>query len=370
MHFPGELKSPSPKLCQQLHLLLKKRRVSAQLDALERLIEFYVTNMENESLSAFAAKVSHLVSLYGSRNMILSLDMVEKLIENILKDSNPQTTHSIRVIDTFRDIPIPSLGSDSNTIYLKESPGLKVFDTPENMLEKYKIRYKFLLSRALECKKAACLEQGDPLAQFYKEVSSIFTPIQNLNNADHFHTSLFGMLGKLEGDQYFIEDETGYVALDLTETSFQDRIYTPGCITMADGEWNGQVFRVTQMQMPPLNASLLNRMELKTLFQGNDYPMNISESQQNQIIIMLSDIWLDHESVLNKLEKLFRSFHSENICPNAIVFMGNFLSPDEDQLLHLKNGFQHLASLLQKYISNEKCQLIFVPGPNDPVCNY
>ncbi|GJD11328.1 DNA polymerase epsilon subunit 2 [Galdieria sulphuraria] len=357
-------------LCQQLQLVLKKRRVSVQLDALNRLADFYVKNVENESLSAFASKISEFLSRCGSRNTIVSLQVAERIIEDILKVLNRKQSHPTRIIDSFREVPILSLGSESSTIYLKESTGLKVLDTPENMLEQYKIRYRLLLSRALESKKATSLGQGERLAIFHKELSSSLTPIQNLSSTDRLTANLFGILGKFEGNKYFIEDETGYIQLDLSEACSSDRIYTQGCIVLVRGEWNGQLFRVTNIEMPPLDASLSNIMEPKALCQVIDSEVDVHEKQQNHIMVIISEIWLDHDSVFNKLEKLFSSLQADDVCPDTVVLMGNFLSPslnpDEDHLLHFNNGFQQLASLLHEYIPNEQCQVVIIPGPNDP----
>ncbi|GJQ15032.1 hypothetical protein GpartN1_g6823.t1 [Galdieria partita] len=364
------MKGTRADLCQQLHFVLKKRRVSVQLSALDRLTDFYMTNLEHESLSSFASRISQFLSLCGSRNTIVSLEVAERIIENILKVSNKQQFHSTRVIDTFREVPILSLGSESSTMYFKETTGLKIFDTPENMLEKYKIRYKLLLSRTLESKRAASLEQGEHLVTFHKELSSSFTPIQNLHSTDHLNANLFGILGKLEGKKYFIEDETGFVELELSEICPNDRIYTQGCIVHVQGEWNGKVFRVTNMQMPSLVPSLSKVMEPNALFQGYDCHMDILEKQQNHVMIIISDIWLDHDAVFSKLEKLLTSLRADDVCPDTIVLMGDFLSqslnPEEDHLLHFNNGFQLLASLLHEYIPNEHSQVIIIPGPNDP----
>jgi len=364
-------KGTSMELRQQLYQLLKSRRISVQLDALNRLADFYTNNLENESLSAFVSKVSNLVSLYGSRNTIVSIDIAEKIIQHISKDSNKQCLRSTRVVDIFQEVPTISLAKDMTTVCLKESTGLKIFDTPENMLEMYRIRYKLLSSRALENVKASSLEQRESYSPFPKDLS-YFTPIQNLNSTDQLHVNLFGILGKFQGDKYFIEDETGYIELDFGENSFLDRIYTQGCFVLLQGEWNGRVLLVTHMQMPSLKASSNSMIENKTLWQS--CPADSDGREENQVVIILSDIWLDWESTLHKLERLFRTLRQDNICPDTVVLMGNFLSPapNLDQEYFLRNGFQYLATLLHAHISNDQCQVVIVPGPNDPVskCSY
>eukprot|EP00871_Galdieria_phlegrea_P000580 jgi/Galph1/1522/GphlegSOOS_G202.1 len=98
-----------------------------------------------------------------------------------------------------------------------------------------------------------------------------------------------------------------------------------------------------------------------------------SLNKRNPIILILSDVWLNEESVFYRLQVLLRSLQTDQLYPDAVILMGDFLSYHtcfeygNDHHL-LQNGFRRLALLFGDYLKIEKTQLIVIPGPNDMGC--
>jgi len=49
-------------------------------------------------------------------------------------------------------------------------------------------------------------------------------------------------------------------------------------------------------------------------------------NEYNEILVILSDVWLDNAKVLEKLYELFNGYETSCIKPLSFIFMGNFLS--------------------------------------------
>eukprot|EP01130_Rhizamoeba_saxonica_P010820 TRINITY_DN4458_c0_g1_i1.p1 TRINITY_DN4458_c0_g1~~TRINITY_DN4458_c0_g1_i1.p1 ORF type:complete len:256 (-),score=32.21 TRINITY_DN4458_c0_g1_i1:31-798(-) len=88
-------------------------------------------------------------------------------------------------------------------------------------------------------------------------------------------------------------------------------------------------------------------------------------------IYFLSDLWLDDQKIFTQLRLLFVGLNSNNIVPDAFVFMGNFTSrpfgQEWNDMPMLKHYFHELAKLIENYPSLVNgSKFVFVPGPWDP----
>ena len=58
---------------------------------------------------------------------------------------------------------------------------------------------------------------------------------------------------------YYLEDPSGVVKLDLTETKFHTGLYTRKCFVLAEGWYDDEVFHVKALGFPPAESSLTTR---------------------------------------------------------------------------------------------------------------
>lgn len=125
-------------------------------------------------------------------------------------------------------------------------------------------------------------------------------------------------------------------------------------------------------------------------FDGSSVDLAELESDPNQLMLILSDVWLDQSSVLQKLRELLAGYNRSGIIPLAIILMGDFLSEPfafdgttakkyqgmcEKQYctncislrFDCAAAFNDLLEVFLEHPDISKfSKLIFVPGPNDP----
>jgi DNA polymerase epsilon subunit 2 len=61
-------------------------------------------------------------------------------------------------------------------------------------------------------------------------------------------------------------------------------------------------------------------------FDASSVDLNAIESDPNQLMLIVSDVWLDQSGVLQKIRELLAGYSLSGIVPLAIIFMGDFLS--------------------------------------------
>ena len=70
---------------------------------------------------------------------------------------------------------------------------------------------------------------------------------------------VLGMLTILKHGRYSIEDPTGYLDLDLSETKFHKGLYTENCFVLVEGWYEDRLFHVIAMGHPPIENSEVTR---------------------------------------------------------------------------------------------------------------
>ena len=132
----------------------------------------------------------------------------------------------------------------------------------------------------------------------------------------------------------FSEDPSGVVQLDLTETKFHTGLYTENCFALAEGWYDDNVFHVLALGFPPAETSDTTRAYFGNInFFGGPGDTSAKNSKvlaemevnnPDAMFVFLSDVWLDHVSVVDRLRKLFSGYDS--MPPTVFVLCGNFLS--------------------------------------------
>ncbi|KRX95162.1 DNA polymerase epsilon subunit 2 [Trichinella pseudospiralis] len=161
-------------------------------------------------------------------------------------------------------------------------------------------------------------------------------------------TVIVGMMSQLKHHTFHLEDLTGDIEMNLTDTNFQ----------------------------PESAEQSLNHLDNMDLFGGQKeiQELNLNELSQLEqtfeaMFIFLSDIFLDSSKVLKALNCLFDGF-AENDPSQVLffVFAGEFLSEyygiQQASVLH--DGFKALADIVANYPNlTKRAQFIFIPSSAD-----
>lgn len=149
-----------------------------------------------------------------------------------------------------------------------------------------------------------------------------------------------------------------------------------GSIVLVSGTYTNGVLHIKEIGFPPPESSDNSRADFgdANTF-GGPHPTSLKlseklkiyeESNQNGMIIFLSDLWLDNSVVLCKFKIMLDGL--VDIPPIAFVICGNFLSFPENEFspAAMKEGFKKLADLIVQYPTiMTSSKFIFVPGPCD-----
>ncbi|KAH9724728.1 DNA polymerase epsilon subunit B [Citrus sinensis] len=97
---------------------------------------------------------------------------------------------------------------------------------------------------------------------------------------------------------------------------------------------------------------------------------DLEKRAANDMFVILSDIWLDNEEVMGKLEVVLDGFESVEVVPSLFVFMGNFCSHPCNLSFHsfssLRLQFGKLGQMIAAHPRlKEHSRFLFIPGPDD-----
>ena len=214
--------------------------------------------------------------------------------------------------------------------------------------------------------------------------------------------NVLGVLTEGDEGEYMLEDAHASIPLDLSTAMTLSGIFTQTSVVICEGEMTpGGVFKVNTLGLPPVEprATSIRALEHDPLesegegirpgegaasLRGAEPP---AAAKKNAQLIVLSDVWLDRPSTLDKLRMLFAGYEhvgqpavgrARNSPPIAAFFTfvlcGNFSSPS---LADANGGggvgsaayrelFRTLARLIGEFETlRTHAHFILVPGPGD-----
>lgn len=185
---------------------------------------------------------------------------------------------------------------------------------------------------------------------------------------------MLGLLTQLTEGKFYIEDPTGAVPLDLSNTRYHSGFFCEGCFVLAEGKYQDGVLQVAGLGFPPPEPAQSSRAffgtqnswggDSKNLLKYSQRLLEIERANTEATIVFLSDVRLDNPLVMEKLKLLFLGY--DDCPPIAIVLMGPFAKPDNN-LYKLKQLFQDLGELANTCDRLKKqTDLILVPAAEDP----
>ncbi|KAK2990641.1 hypothetical protein RJ640_028830 [Escallonia rubra] len=216
---------------------------------------------------------------------------------------------------------------------------------------------------------------------------------------------ILGVISQLEDGHFYLEDLSAAVEIDLSSAiSFLPSCMHPPCssdnadscflfpnsittgffsentIVLAEGEMllDG-MFKVNTCGFPPLE----DRDKSIELFAGIDFfgcaltkdqTLKFAELESgavNDMFVILSDVWLDSEETMGKLETVLDGYEDVEVVPSLFVFMGNFCSHPCNlafsSFSNLRLQFGKLGQMIGAHRRlKEHSRFLFIPGPDDP----
>ncbi|BBH04223.1 DNA polymerase epsilon subunit B2 [Prunus dulcis] len=232
------------------------------------------------------------------------------------------------------------------------------------------------------------------------QISDAISPIQSLIGQTG-RRWVMGLISQLEDGHFYLEDlsasdmampELIKARVEVQSNQkheiiiFLDNIYkiTAGffvenTIVVAEGEMLLEsVFQVFNCGFPPLE----DRDKSLQFLAGHDSfgsgtlteqeTLRLAKLEREAVngnVVILSDIWLDNEEAMGKLERVLDAFENEDFVPCLFVLMGNFCSHPCNLGFHSSNLMSQFGKLGQMIAAHPRLKegscFLFIPGPDD-----
>ncbi|KAK9498585.1 hypothetical protein O3M35_003185 [Rhynocoris fuscipes] len=296
---------------------------------------------------------------------VLEKNHLELAIIDSCKNEVDEEADLLNVISAF-DVPKFYFDLERKKFLLHPSQNAKeLFGKAESKGIMFKDRYNIIHQRTLR-NKLFHSYAGDSSNFKLCSVEFLLSTTTKVENV-----VLLGLLTQLKEGKYFVEDPSGYIQIDLSNTSYHDGLFADSCFVLVEGWYQDRILEnsdVSRVYFGNCNSfggqsheSLRNNTRLKRLEHKKDDAM----------IIFISELWLDQPKVMEKLGVLFRGYALSP--PTAFVLMGNFLKDTKgiNYFSNLKDAFKNLGELIGQspQIANNSI-FIIIPGPRDnPVAN-
>ncbi|TKY44872.1 DNA polymerase epsilon subunit 2 [Spatholobus suberectus] len=353
-------------------------------------------NLKVDALDEILSFVSHFEGPDEDEAIDLLLDEIEKSLKSTIIDKEPvqrvvsllleaeaaaeESSDAASVIRVVDALLIPKYKYDTIRKQFYEHAGsLPIHGEASAKAALYRDRF-LLLSQRLS------RDQHFSKPAFESEFSHFgsceISPIQSLVGQTG-RRWVMGVISQLEDGHYYLEDLTAAVKISLSNAisfSITTGLFSENTIVVAEGEMLMEgIFQVLTCGFPPLE----DRDKSLKLLAGHDFfgggtftkeeTIRLAEMEKraiNDMFVILSDIWVDNEEALRKLETVLDGFESVEVVPSLFVFMGNFSSRPCNLSFHsyssLRMQFGKLGEMIAAHPRlNEHSRFLFIPGPDD-----
>ncbi|XP_047150132.1 DNA polymerase epsilon subunit B [Vigna umbellata] len=358
----------------------KIRGYNLKVDALDEILSF-ASRFEGDEDEAIDVLLKELEK--SLKSTIIDKETVHRVVSQLLEveadmedssDAGTSTSSAIRVVDAFL---VPKYKYDTVRKQFYEHTGtLSIHGEASAKAALYRDRF-LLLSQRLS------RDQHFSKPAFESEFSHFgsceISPIQSLVGQTG-RKWVMGVISQLEDGHYYLEDLTAAVKINLSNAKITTGLFSENTIVVVEGEMLVEgIFQVLTCGFPPLE----DRDKSLKVLAGNDFfgggtltkeeTIRLEEMEKravNDMFVILSDVWLDSEEALTKLETVLDGFESVEVVPSLFVFMGNFCSRPCNLSFHsyssLRMQFGKLGEMIAAHTRlKEQSQFLFIPGPDD-----
>ncbi|KAI4326321.1 hypothetical protein MLD38_031647 [Melastoma candidum] len=365
----------------------KMRGYTLKVDALDPVISFAsrFSGAEDDALDLLLDQLDS----ESLKSSILDKEPVCRVVNLLLEaeaavdetvDGAGDSTTAIRIVDAFL---VPKFHYDSiKKIFFEHKAGLPIHGNASAKAALYRDRFLLLyqrLSRDRHFAKPAF--ESDTTCG-----SCEISPIQSLVGQIG-RRWVMGVISQLEDGHYFLEDLTASVEISLSDAislqlAFSDLcwFFSENTIVVAEGEMLVEgIFKVFTCGFPPLE----DREQSLKAIAGHDFfgsghltkeetlrLADLEKRSVNDMFVILSDVWLDDEKTIGKLQTVLDGFEDVEVVPSLFVFMGNFCSRPCNLAFHsysyIRSQFAKLGEMIESHPRiKEKSRFLFIPGPHD-----
>ncbi|CAK1547746.1 unnamed protein product [Leptosia nina] len=284
-----------------------------------------------------------------------------------------ETETALNVIDAF-NVPKISYDNERNK-FSKDNSSDHLYADPKWKAQFLIDRYTLIWQRTVRNK----LFAKDTLPSMESENRFQLRKVEVLlsTSSKVSDVIVLGLLTQLTEGKYYLEDPTGSVLLDMTQTRYHSGLFTENSFVLAEGYYEDKTLHVMGLVLPPSESRAMSLPyfgnlntfggKSKSLLKNSQNLLKIEQDNEDGMIIFLSDVWFDNLKVISKLKTLFAGY--EEFPPIAIVFMGEFLSCPYgyEHSTQLNAALITLADMIMPFTKlREACKFIFVPGRSDP----
>ncbi|KAK6123610.1 hypothetical protein DH2020_042642 [Rehmannia glutinosa] len=365
----------------------KMRGYTLKIEALSEVLGFIrrFPEAEDEALDLLLDELHHL----SLKSSILDKEPVQRVVSLLLEaeaavEEGPTSSgygsaaSALRIIDAF---DFPKFQYDPiKKLFLKYTGKLPIHGDASAKVMLYRDRFLLLFQRLSRDPHFSRPVFGSNISDYG---SCQISPIQSLVGQTGKRW-VMGLISQLEDGHFYLEDLTAAYLLPLFAYSHPCQITTgffaENTIVLAEGEMllDG-IFQVKTCGFPPLE----DREKSVTTFAGIDFfgggsltkeeTLRLAEQERgavNDMFVILSDVWLDNEETMEKLETILSGYENENVVPSLFVFMGNFSSHPCNLSFNSYSSIRSQFGKLGKMIAahqrlKDHSRFLFIPGPDD-----
>ncbi|XP_027924509.1 DNA polymerase epsilon subunit B [Vigna unguiculata] len=351
-----------------------------KVDALDEILSFasHFEGNEDEAIDVLLKELEKSL-----KSTIIDKETVHRVVSQLLEveadvedssDPGTSTSSALRVVDAF-DFPKYKYDTIRKQFY-EHTGTLSIHGEASAKAALYRDRF-LLLSQRLS------RDQHFSKPAFESEFSHFgsceISPIQSLVGQTG-RKWVMGVISQLEDGHYYLEDLTAAVKINLSSAKITTGLFSENTIVVVEGEMLVEgIFQVLTCGFPPLE----DRDKSLKVLAGHDFfcggtltkeeTIRLEEMEKravNDMFVILSDVWLDNEEALTKLETVLDGFESVEVVPSLFVFMGNFCSRPCNLSFHSYSSLRMQFGKLGEMIAartrlKEQSKFLFIPGPDD-----
>ncbi|KAK3415020.1 hypothetical protein EUGRSUZ_H00594 [Eucalyptus grandis] len=360
----------------------KMRGYTLRVDALDAVLSFAsrFAGAEDDALDLLLDQLDH----ESLKSSIIDKDPVNRVVSLLLEaeaavEESPDAAcegrgSALRVIDAFL---VPKFRYDPvKKIFYEHTGSLPIHGEASAKAKLYKDRFLLLYQRLSR-------DQHFAKPAFETETTEFgsceISPIQSLVGQTG-RRWVMGVISQLEDGHFYLEDLTASVEINLSDAKVTTGFFTENTIVVVEGQMLLEgIFKIFTCGFPPLEERDKSLKALAGLdfFGGGaltkEETLRLAELEKravNDMFIILSDVWLDNEEAMGKLEMVLDGFENEEVVPSLFVLMGNFCSRPCNLSFHsyssIRAQFGKLGQMIESHPRlKEHSRFLFIPGPED-----
>lgn len=325
--------------------------------------------LEEEERSNWLEKIVDHCQKQNLETPVLEKKHIEAAIVDGCKNEVEDEEDVLRVISAF-EVPRFEYCIERKKFLPSHAGVPELYGKASSKGKLFKERYTILHQRTLRNRLFHGV--GEDVGQFkLRPVEFLLTVTSKVTDV-----VILGLLTQLKEGKFYLEDPSGIVQVDLSQTTYHDGLFTECCFVLAEGWYQDGIFFVQAMGLPPRETSEISRLYFgsentfggpaKVSLRNNERLKNLEVKKQDAMFVFISDVWLDNPKVMEKLDIIFMGYSDSP--PTAFVLMGNFQSTHKGfkHWSSLKDGFKTLGEAIAKRPAiAQRSKFIIVPGPTD-----